>query len=90
MRSFGSTVAKYLTSGQQRLYSIFTAITKQDKTIFLIDEPEVSLHIDWQRKIVDQILQIARTGFVLIATHSPDVIYHHHEKVIDLGSGIEE
>lgn len=90
LRSFGSTVAKYLTSGQQRLYSIFTAITKQDKTIFLIDEPEVSLHIDWQRKIVDQILQIARTGFVLVATHSPDVIYHHHEKVIDLGSGIEE
>ena len=90
LKSFGPRVESYLTSGQQRLYSIFSEITKEGISIYLIDEPEVSLHIDWQRKIVDQILNIVGTNFVLIATHSPDVIYHHHEKVKDLGSGIWE
>ena len=90
LKSFCGNIESYLTSGQQKIYTIFSEISKKEKTIFLIDEPEVSLHIDWQRKIVDQILDIARSGFVLIATHSPDIIYNHHEKVQDLGSEIEE
>ena len=39
---------------------------------------------------MDKIGEATNLGFVLIATHSPDVIYHHHNNVIDLGSEIEE
>ena len=91
VKSFGIQVTDgYLTSGQRRLHHIFSSIRHQKNNIYLIDEPEVSLHIDWQREIVDKIGEATNLGFVLIATHSPDVIYHHHNNVIDLGSEIEE
>jgi len=47
----------YLTDGQARLASLVYDILTQEYDLLLIDEPETSMHIDWQRKIVSQILQ---------------------------------
>ena len=46
--SFGG----YLTDGQARIASLIYEILTQEYDILLIDEPETSMHIDWQRKIV--------------------------------------
>ena len=84
----GAKISPYLTSGQRRLYSILKNVDRQKNNVILIDEPEVSLHIDWQREIVDLIRKVSVSDFLLISTHSPDVIYHHHDDVIDLGADI--
>ena len=85
-----STLKNYLSSGQQRIFSIIKKSSASDSEILLIDEPEVSLHIDWQRKIIDLIRKYSKAKIILIATHSPDVIYHHLDKVIELNSKIED
>jgi predicted ATP-dependent endonuclease of OLD family len=51
-------------------------------TVFLVDEPELSLHIDWQRRFIDQISVFG--GRLVLATHSPDIIYNHTEKVVEV------
>jgi ABC-type cobalamin/Fe3+-siderophores transport system ATPase subunit len=85
-----SNFNNYLSSGQERIYSIIKKSSTPNSEILLIDEPEVSLHIDWQRKIVDLIRKYSKAKVILIATHSPDVIYHHLDKVIELNSQIED
>ena len=80
-----------LTSGQSRVYSIIKSIQSKDYTrMILIDEPEVSLHIDWQRKIIDLISKYSSSPIMIVATHSPDIIYHHIPDVIELNSKIDE
>ena len=70
----------YYSSGQKRMLKLANAMINSDphETI-LIDEPELSLHIDWQRRFIEQIEVFSG---MIIATHSPDILYHHTEKVV--------
>jgi len=89
--SSNDQLQSYLTSGQSRVYSIIKSIQSKNYTpMILIDEPEVSLHIDWQRKIIDLISKYSSSPIMIVATHSPDIIYHHIPDVIELNSKIDE
>jgi len=52
----------------------------------LIDEPEISLHITWQKEFLDDLLKIIKMqNFqVLIATHSPSIINGRWDLVYNL------
>ena len=53
----------------------------------LIDEPEISLHIEWQQGFIDdlfRILELKNLNFI-IATHSPYIVDAHYLNQIDLG-----
>jgi ABC-type lipoprotein export system ATPase subunit len=45
-------------------------------SVVMIDEPEISLHIGWQKKFIEDVLRIAAlVGFqFIVATHSPQII----------------
>ncbi|NPT70815.1 AAA family ATPase [Paraburkholderia sp. RL16-012-BIC-B] len=65
-----------LSSGQWNM--LFTmlglALTVRNESVILIDEPENSLHPDWQRRYIDllgRVLDNRRGCHVVIATHSP-------------------
>ena len=45
------TSGSYLTSGQKRVFTLIEAACNNEFDMLLIDEPEVSLHIDWQGKL---------------------------------------
>lgn len=64
-----------LSSGEKQLLIIFTEalLQKQEPFIFLADEPELSLHIAWQRKIIPAIMRLNPNAQVLVATHSPEI-----------------
>lgn len=67
-----------LSSGEIQLIVIFAHLYFNPETetanVFIIDEPELSLHVQWQAKFVDAVLAASeRTQFVM-ATHSPTVI----------------
>ncbi len=77
-----------LSSGEQHevvlLYElIFNA--KQD-VLVLVDEPEISLHVTWQKKFLDDLLRIIEIQkfHVLIATHSPSIINNRWDLVYNL------
>lgn len=78
-----------LSSGEkQEIVLFYELIFKSgNNELLLIDEPEISLHIVWQKKFMDDLLRIVKyKGInVIVATHSPQIINNHWERQIDLG-----
>lgn len=83
-----------LSSGEQHQIVLFYELIfkANNNSFFLIDEPEISLHIDWQRSFLHDIRKISVLGDsnFLIATHSPQIIGGHRELAIALEAGILE
>lgn len=79
---------KELSSGErQLLFLMFISfVTRDDKSIVYIDEPELSLNIKWQRKLISSILKVVEgTETQLIAaTHSFEILAKHRRSIIDL------
>ncbi|WOF17222.1 AAA family ATPase [Methanoplanus sp. FWC-SCC4] len=80
-----------LSSGEQnQLVMYYDLIFFTDPgTLVLIDEPEISLHIVWQRQYLDFIRRITNlTGSnFIIATHSPQLIHNNWDLTTDLSGG---
>lgn len=60
-----------LSSGEHQILAFIYACYFAKDKIILIDEPETSLHIDWQRDLLDSISQYSHQ--FIICTHSPSV-----------------
>jgi predicted ATP-binding protein involved in virulence len=77
-----------LSSGEKQLLLLFcsTLITKDTPTVFLIDEPEISLNIKWQRHLIRSILTSTKKRMVqfVLATHSFELLAPHEENVLQL------
>ena len=77
-----------LSSGEQHevvlLYELIFNV-KPD-ILVLIDEPEISLHITWQKEFLNDLLRIIKIQNiqVLIATHSPSIINDRWDLVYNL------
>lgn len=67
-----------LSSGEIQLIVIFAHLYFNPETknanIFIIDEPELSLHVQWQAKFVESVLGASSNTQFVMATHSPTVI----------------
>lgn len=59
-------------------------------TIVLIDEPELSLHVAWQKRFLPDLLRIVElTDFdALVATHSPFIVGDNTELMVGLGDSL--
>lgn len=59
----------------------------QPNTLVLIDEPELSLHVAWQKRFLPDLLEIVKvTKFdVILATHSPYIVGDRSDLMIGLG-----
>lgn len=81
-----------LSSGEQHQIVLFYELIfkASENSFFLIDEPEISLHVDWQRMFLDDIHKIAQLGDrqFLIATHSPQIIGNYRNLAVALDEGI--
>lgn len=72
-----------LSSGEKQLLIFLseTLLQEQKPYIFLADEPELSMHVEWQEELVPALLKINPNAQVLFATHSPDVISVYQNNV---------
>jgi ABC-type lipoprotein export system ATPase subunit len=83
-----------LSSGEQHqlilLYELIFEIKKD--ALILIDEPELSLHVTWQKTFVSSLKRIIQlTPFdVVLATHSPSLVSRHMSLAVALGEVDEE
>lgn len=74
---FGLKLLPYnLSSGEKQLLVIMlTALVQDSKPgVILMDEPEVSLDIDWQQQLIQRIIEINPNVQIIMTTHSPAVI----------------
>lgn len=73
----GETLMPYqLSSGEKQMLAILLTVLIEDNQhcVLFMDEPEVSLHIDWQQKLIEMILNLNPNIQIVLTTHSPAVI----------------
>ena len=77
-----------LSSGEQHLLLLFLNVfTASDQPrLFIIDEPELSLNVKWQRELVDSLLGLTQNASCqfLLATHSIELLSKHRKYVTQL------
>jgi predicted ATP-dependent endonuclease of OLD family len=75
-----------LSSGEKQLLILFieTLLQRKKPYVFLTDEPELSLHISWQRKIIPAIKQLNPNAQIIAATHSPEVASKYRDSIYDM------
>lgn len=75
--SSGKHISMYdLSSGEKQILYIFLKVLLQEEKdyVLFMDEPEVSLHIDWQEKLIENIRLINPNCQLIITTHSPSLL----------------
>ena len=77
---------RHLSSGEKQILILLTQalLSESRPTVYIADEPELSLHVDWQEKLLKALTQLAGTCQFIVATHSPDIVAGFGDKVIDL------
>lgn len=79
----------YLSSGEQEILVLYYKLLFEipEKKIVLIDEPEISLHIAWQRMFAQDLEKIVklRNIFAVVATHSVQIVTGNRHIQYDLG-----
>ena len=77
-----------LSSGEQQLLLLFChVLTARDTpSVFMIDEPEISLNIKWQRQLVQSLLDIISKADIqlIFASHSIELLTQHRSRVVKL------
>ena len=65
-----------LSSGERQIiYTLLkVAIATKNNALILMDEPEISLHLSWQEKLITQIRTINPDSQLIIVTHSPAIV----------------
>lgn len=82
---------RHLSSGEKQLLIIFgeTLLQRSGPHIFIADEPELSLHIEWQEKLVKSLKLLNPHAQMIFATHSPDIVGAFQSSVIKIENCID-
>ena len=65
-----------LSSGEKQMLVILLTVLVRDDDhcVLFMDEPEASLHIEWQQKLISMIRELNPNVQIILTTHSPAVI----------------
>ena len=76
----------YFSKGEKALLALFLMVyLYRDSSIFLLDEPEVSLHVEWQKMIFPALQSIAPNSQFIVATHSPFLVMNTgREQIVNM------
>ncbi|WP_417602769.1 AAA family ATPase [Owenweeksia hongkongensis] len=82
---------RHLSSGEKQLLIIFgeTLLQRSQAHIFIADEPELSLHIEWQEELVKSLKVLNPFAQMIFATHSPDIVGVFQDSVIKIENCIK-
>ena len=73
----GETMVPYqLSSGEKQMLAILLTVLVEDNQhyVLFMDEPEVSLHIEWQKRLIDLCVELNPNVQIILTTHSPAVV----------------
>lgn len=79
---------KDLSSGEKQIIIIFASLIfgldSSSNGIYIVDEPEASLHLEWQAQFVSAILKANKNVQLIFATHSPELIGKYRKNAVRL------
>lgn len=73
----GDTLTPYqLSSGEKQLLVILLTVLIENREHYtlLMDEPEISLHVEWQQQLINNIRLLNPNAQIIVSTHSPALI----------------
>jgi ABC-type multidrug transport system ATPase subunit len=65
--------ANALSAGEKQLLSFLCYAAVYNEHVFMVDEPELSLHLDWQRKLITSLRSLGPKHQYFFVTHSPSI-----------------
>ena len=73
-----------LSSGEKQILLIlFTALTEdQEHYVLFMDEPEASLHFEWQKRLISLVRELNPNAQIMLTTHSPALIMDGWEDAV--------
>jgi predicted ATPase len=80
----GAIMSDALSSGEKHMLSFLCYNAFASDTCLFIDEPEISLHVDWQRVLFPILLQQSTGNQFIVATHSPFIYSKYSDKELVL------
>ena len=81
-----------LSSGEKQMLLILTTVFLQEEkpNVLLMDEPEISLHISWQDRLIELIRKLNPNCQVILTTHSPNIFASGWEDKLVFIQDLEE
>jgi predicted ATPase len=74
-----------LSSGERHLMSmLYTASLQSQYNLILIDEPEMSFHIDWQERLLKEMMEQKAGRQLIVCTHSPMIGVEYEDRMMEL------
>ena len=75
-----------LSAGEKQMFSFLSYNAFVRNNVIFIDEPELSLHVDWQRMLFSKLLEQETSNQFIVTTHSPFIYTRYPEKEFFLDS----
>lgn len=74
---------EHLSMGEKQILLLLLMVsnTNQQPCIFFMDEPDLSMHIDWKEILVKELHELNPNMQIILSTHAPSVITGWHDKV---------
>jgi energy-coupling factor transporter ATP-binding protein EcfA2 len=78
----------YFSRGEKTLLALLLIVhLYSDSDLFLFDEPDLSLHMEWQRMLIPALTKLAPNSQFVISTHSPFMVMNtEHEQVVNMAT----
>lgn len=75
-----------LSSGERHLLSFLTlfVIEGSNRDVLMIDEPEISLNLEWQSKLLNVLSKFAPNSQIIVATHSPAIAEYNTNNLVEI------
>lgn len=74
-----------LSSGERQIVTLIYAATHMSQqNLVLIDEPEISLHVDWQRLLLKEMSEQLPNKQIIVCTHSPMIAADYEDRLMEL------
>lgn len=76
-----------LSMGQKQLLLVLLKVTNTQKrpAIFIMDEPDLGMHVDWKRKLIKEIHQLNPNIQMIVSTHAPSMVTGWNDCVKEIG-----
>ncbi len=71
-----------LSSGEKHILYILIAVLRADFSSIIVDEPEISMHVDWQKELISAMIKLNPKAQIIAATHSPEILADIDDKKI--------
>ncbi|HAC3619074.1 TPA_asm: ATP-binding protein, partial [Listeria monocytogenes] len=77
-----------LSSGEKQIVIFYAnlifGVNENKRGIFIVDEPELSLHLSWQKLFIEKTIELNKNIQFIFATHSPEIIGKYYNKTFEL------